>query len=140
MKMEKIVKRFYDELENQKFLGRKCNECGAVEFPPVLACNTCGGMDVEWYEVSGKGNLYDFGLPTSLGDEPMFEEFKPYVAASIELEEGVLINAPVLGITAEMTPELEEKVRAKQPVPVKMRGFKKKAGYSALVFELAEKE
>ena len=44
VKLEKVVEKFYEGLEEGKFLGRKCKECGAVEFPPVYACNTCGCM------------------------------------------------------------------------------------------------
>ena len=42
IKLEKVVQRFYEGLEEGKFLGRKCPVCGNVEFPPVYACNKCG--------------------------------------------------------------------------------------------------
>ena len=41
IKLEKVVERFYEGLEEGKILGRKCPECGNVEFPPVYACNEC---------------------------------------------------------------------------------------------------
>ena len=41
-KMEPIVKKFYEGLAEGKFYGRRCLECGAIEFPPHLACNACG--------------------------------------------------------------------------------------------------
>ena len=40
--MEPIVKKFYDGVAEGKYYGRKCKECGAIEFPPHLGCNTCG--------------------------------------------------------------------------------------------------
>ena len=40
--LEKVVQGFYDRLEEGKICGRKCPKCGAVEFPPVYACNSCG--------------------------------------------------------------------------------------------------
>ena len=33
IKLEKVVEKFYQGLEEGKFLGRKCPACGAVEFP-----------------------------------------------------------------------------------------------------------
>ena len=54
IKLEKVVQKFYDSLEEGKILGRKCPACGAVEFPPVYACNTCGNLETEWVEISGK--------------------------------------------------------------------------------------
>ena len=55
IKLEKVVQRFYEGLEEGKFLGRKCPVCGNVEFPPVYACNKCGSYETEWIECSGKG-------------------------------------------------------------------------------------
>lgn len=45
IKLEKVVQKFYDNLEEGKITGRKCLKCGAVEFPPVYACNKCGSWD-----------------------------------------------------------------------------------------------
>ena len=54
IKLEKVVEKFYQNLEEGKITGRKCTKCGAVEFPPVYACNTCGCWDMEWVEISAK--------------------------------------------------------------------------------------
>ena len=43
IKMERIVKTYYDALEEGKVLGRKCLSCGHIEFPPYLCCNECAG-------------------------------------------------------------------------------------------------
>ena len=40
--LEKVVETFYKNLEEGKITGKKCTKCGAVEFPPVYACNSCG--------------------------------------------------------------------------------------------------
>ncbi|MBQ1512098.1 MAG: hypothetical protein IIZ52_01220, partial [Erysipelotrichaceae bacterium] len=42
VKLERLVKRYYEALEEGKVLGRKCPVCGNVEWPPVYACNACG--------------------------------------------------------------------------------------------------
>ena len=42
--MEPIVKRFYEGVAEGKYWGRKCKECGAIEFPPHIGCNTCGRL------------------------------------------------------------------------------------------------
>lgn len=78
MELEKIVVRFYDELENGHFMGRKCPECGAVSFPPYIACNACGCPKTEWYEISGKAEMYDFIMPISVSDDAELTDFKPY--------------------------------------------------------------
>ena len=39
---EHIVEKFWNGLKDGVIYGRKCKECGAIEFPPHLACNSCG--------------------------------------------------------------------------------------------------
>ena len=34
--LKPIIKTFYDALEEGTILGRKCQRCGHVEFPPFL--------------------------------------------------------------------------------------------------------
>ena len=63
IKLEKVVQKFYESLEEGKILGRKCPACGAVEFPPVYACNTCGNLETEWVEISGKGVMKSIVMP-----------------------------------------------------------------------------
>ena len=54
---EHIVEKFWNGLKDGVIYGRKCNECGAIEFPPHLACNSCGYHETEWTTLSGKGQL-----------------------------------------------------------------------------------
>lgn len=42
MKIERVVKKFFDGLDEGVIYARKCPECGAIEFLPHYACNTCG--------------------------------------------------------------------------------------------------
>ncbi|MBE5970413.1 MAG: acyl carrier protein [Lachnospiraceae bacterium] len=52
IEMERIVKKYYDALEEGKVLGRKCTACGHIEYPPYLACNECGNLDTEWVDLT----------------------------------------------------------------------------------------
>lgn len=52
IKMERIVKTYYDALAEGKILGRKCPVCGHIEYPPYLACNECGNLDTEWIDLT----------------------------------------------------------------------------------------
>lgn len=68
--MEPVVKKFYTGLEEGIYWARQCPECGAVEFPPHLACNACGYHKTDWVQVSGHGHLIDFTLPGPQNDKP----------------------------------------------------------------------
>lgn len=49
---EPIVQTYYDGLEEGKVLARKCPACGHIEFPPYIACNSCGNLDTEWIDIT----------------------------------------------------------------------------------------
>ena len=131
MKLERIVKRFYDELDNGKIMGRKCQACGAVEFPPKPACTTCGHFEMDWIEMSGKGVVDFFVLPAQILSHPQTEVFKPYALGSVTMEEGPKVNLIVRGIR----PEDEKELRAKLPLPVKASTFQRD-GFKIVVTDL----
>lgn len=59
LKYGAFVHRWYEELENGNIYGVKCKECENIEFPPYYACSKCGGHEMEWVKISGKGELFD---------------------------------------------------------------------------------
>lgn len=129
MKYERIVKRFYDELENGKILARKCPKCGAVEFPPRIACNACGNFETEWVETTEKGVVTNFILTSGMA-HPRIDVFKPCVFGFVKLEEGPEISALVCGIE----PEEEAELKARLPLPVKAR-IVQRDGYKSVVYD-----
>lgn len=133
VKLEKVVEKFYEGLEDGKFLGRKCKECGAVEFPPVYACNTCGCMDMEWVEISGKAVMKSIVMPAALSSKPEYSQMGPIAYGEVEIEEGTSFNAVVKGINKKKRKELLEKL----PVPVHAEIFQRD-GYKTVVFALDE--
>ena len=133
VKLEKVVEKFYEGLEDGKFVGRKCKECGAVEFPPVYACNTCGCMDMEWVEISGKAVMKSIVMPAALSSKPEYSQMGPIAYGEVEIEEGASFNAVVKGINKKKRKELLEKL----PVPVHAEIFQRD-GYKTVVFALDE--
>ena len=69
MELERVVKRYYDGLEEGIIWGRRCLECGAIEFPPHYACNTCGYHATEWVQLSGHGWLKTVILPATTTED-----------------------------------------------------------------------
>ena len=131
MKVEKIVSVFYEGLANHKILARKCKECGAIEFPPRYACNTCGYHETEWVELSGKGKLHSVITPATLNADPWNSKIGPYCYGIVELEEGVCINSTIFGIKKKEAKVLRDQL----PVPVHAI-FAERDGYTTLFFEV----
>ena len=135
IKLEKVVERFYLNLEEGKITGRRCTKCGAVEFPPVYACNSCGCWDMEWVEISGKAKMHSIVLPAALSSKPEYKDLGKYAYGEVELEEGARFNAVVRGISKKNRPALLEKL------PVSCRAaIYQRDGYKTVVFDLEEEE
>ena len=134
-KMEPIVKKFYEGLEEGKLYGRRCLECGAVEFPPHLACNACGYHETEWCEVSGHGHLIDFTVPGPQNDKPYLREVGKYAYGAVELDEGPQYTYVIFGITKKKAPEIRARLMAGETVGVHPKVIER-PGYHELCFEL----
>jgi len=133
VKLEKIVETFYENLEQGRILGRKCPKCGAVEFPPVYACNTCGCLETEWVEISGKARMHSIVLPAALSSKPEYKALGKYAYGEVELEEGSRLNAVVRGIDKKKRKELLDKLPVSCHAAIYQRD-----GYKTVVFDLDE--
>lgn len=133
MKIERIVSKFYEGLAEHKIYARKCKECGAIEFPPRYACNTCGYHETEWVELSGKGKLLTLITPATLNADPWNNKIGPYCYGLVELEEGVRYNTTIFGITKKQAKTLRNEL----PVPIHAI-FAERDGFTTLFFEVDE--
>jgi len=84
-KMEPYIKNWYDQLRDGKIMGVKCKRCGTYEFPPVPICNSCSGVDMEWVEMSGEGELMTFSF-SPMGIPPYHTD--PVMGGYFKLKEG----------------------------------------------------
>lgn len=131
VKLERIVKTYYDHLAEGKIMGRKCKECGAVEWPPLLVCNTCGSCEMEWVEMSGKAKLVQFVMPSPITQRPEMEDIRPYALAVVDLPEGPSANVMVRGINRRN----KDIVRESMPVDCHATIIPRD-GYDTVIFDL----
>ena len=73
---------FISYLEEGKVMGTRCNECGAIYFPPRSDCVKCFNSNMGWFEVTGAGTLLSF---SELKYGPVgFEDDLPYTIALLD--------------------------------------------------------
>lgn len=135
IKLEKVVEHYYLSLEEGKILGRKCPCCGNVEFPPVYACNACGSLETEWYEISGKAKIHSMVMPAALSSKPEYKALGKYAYCEVELEEGTILNAVVRGINKKKREALMDKL---PEVTCHAAIFEREQGFKTVVFDLDE--
>jgi|GEM_PF-393194 len=131
VKLEKLVRTYYEALEQGKVLARKCPVCGNIEWPPVYACNACGSLETEWTEMSGKGEIVQLMQPTAMSLKPAYKHLEPYAYGWIKTAEGPERNVMVRGITRQNAAF----VRAHLPYPVHM-DIVQMDGYKTCVFAI----
>lgn len=112
MKYEPIAKHYYDGLDEGKFLGLKCSECGHIEFPPYPACNNCGHIGNEWVDLADADviikEIYSISPMMTIGD---FMPYAPLFSCEAYIEEGdIEFTCLLFGVKKKTYKELREQV------------------------------
>jgi uncharacterized OB-fold protein len=88
---------------------QRCGDCAQVWHPPSPSCPTNPSHRIEWFDASGRGQLYSY-TQVEHAAHPAVADQLPYVIALIDLEEGPrfvcgLIDADVANLKpgAEIT-------------------------------------
>ncbi|OJW23681.1 MAG: hypothetical protein BGO51_03810 [Rhodospirillales bacterium 69-11] len=95
---------------------QKCAGCGTIRHYPRPMCPSCHSMDSTWVEASGRGVVHSWTI-THHAFHPGVRDDLPYTLATIDLAEGVRMNAQLRGVAPEM-------LRIGLPVRVKFETVK----------------
>lgn len=98
---DSIIKTYYDALGEGKLLGKKCDQCNAITFPPTTACKCCGSFEQSWIELSGKGELLFISHGMAPPPNPRFNDIAPYAYGHIRLAEGMFVQAIITGVAID---------------------------------------
>lgn len=86
---------FWDALREGRLMVAQCGSCGKVHYYPRPMCPSCWSEDVSLVEVTGRGTLYTWST-VYVNDLPPFNTKVPYVAAQVDLDEGVRLTTMVV--------------------------------------------
>ncbi|MBN8903295.1 MAG: Zn-ribbon domain-containing OB-fold protein [Rhodospirillales bacterium] len=107
---------YWQGLNEHKLLLQKCAGCGTIRHYPRPMCPSCHSMDSTWVEASGRGVVHSWTI-THHAFHPGVRDDLPYTLATIDLAEGVRMNAQLRGVAPEM-------LRIGLPVRVKFETVK----------------
>jgi uncharacterized OB-fold protein len=96
MEQKLYFKDYNEALKQDKLLGLKCRNCGAITVPPKMACRQCSGTDMEVIELKTEGKIRTF-TTVFVGAEGRESEV-PYILVMVELEEGPWMMGNLEGI------------------------------------------
>jgi len=121
-----IDKEFWEGVQNNKLLLQRCLDCNRFQFFPRPVCVYCFGTNLSWEKSPGVGTVYAFTLvrwsPIPMFMKEIQEKGKPYVLATIDLDEGARIISRIIGCEPE---EVKEGMRVEVTfVELNGTGFK----------------
>jgi hypothetical protein len=87
-------REFWDWCNKGELRIQKCDDCGAMPFPQVEACESCGSDKLSWTPMSGEATLFSW---CSINRDYYRGAFPlPWDTIMVELTEGpVLMSNPV---------------------------------------------
>lgn len=91
--------RFWSRIATGVLPYQRCPACGAVDFPPLSSCRSCGRPVDHWEESAGVGTVTTWTGIERTGD-PAFRPLLPYAVAIVTLDEGFSMIARVDPIDA----------------------------------------
>lgn len=83
-----IEQEFWNRCQDGHLYFQRCGNCGTFRHLPRYMCAKCGSPEFSWERSTGKGTLFSWTV-THQALHPAFAEDLPFVAAVVELEEGV---------------------------------------------------
>jgi uncharacterized OB-fold protein len=91
-------KPYWDALNAGRLVLQACGNCGRVRHYPQPLCDACYSFEVRWIEASGKGKVHSWTVAHHAFN-PGFKAELPYVLVTVDLDEGVRLQAPLRGLT-----------------------------------------
>lgn len=76
------VDQFVDLLDQGRVSGTRCRKCGKSFFPPRADCFNCLSADMEWFEITGTGQLISYS--TLIYAPTGFEQDLPYTIGLVQ--------------------------------------------------------
>lgn len=98
--IEDETRPFWDALKAGRLTIGHCKACGKNHYYPRPFCPACWSDDVELADASGRGTLYSYST-VFMNDLPPFNERVPYIAAMVDLEQGVRISTNMVACKPE---------------------------------------
>lgn len=91
---------YWDGLREHRLRLQRCSVCGAVRHYPRPLCAHCHAFEHDWLEAKGRGRVHSWTV-CHHAFHPAFRGDVPYVMLTVDLEEGVRVQAPLRGAAAE---------------------------------------
>jgi uncharacterized OB-fold protein len=93
--IENDTRAYWDAARQGQLMIGHCKSCSTRFFYPRPLCPNCWSGEVELTAATGRGTLYTYSV-VYMNDLSPFDQWLPYIAAMVDLEEGVRISTNIV--------------------------------------------
>lgn len=90
---------YWEGMKQGKLLLQCCSDCGKVRHYPRPVCPYCYSMEYRWTEAKGTGAVHTWTI-SHHAFHPGFKAELPYILVTVDLTEGVRMQAQLRGTDA----------------------------------------
>lgn len=87
---------FWAATQERRLVMQRCVSCHRLIWYPRFVCPHCGHFELEWEQLSGRGNVYAVSVHHRPA-HPAFADRVPYSVVLVDLEEGARMMSNVFG-------------------------------------------
>jgi uncharacterized protein len=109
-----ITTPFWTGCIERRFLIQTCRTCASRQFYPRSFCLACQGRDLTWVESTGCGVVHSM---VTVRVQIYPELSPPYVAALVDLDDGIRILSNVVGDPCRIGDRVTLDWRAREGLP-----------------------
>ena len=91
-----VEQEFWRLCQDGQLHFQRCSACGTWRHLPRYMCARCGSPEFAWEPSTGRGTLFTWTV-THQALHPAFAHEIPFIAAVVELEEGVRMISNIVG-------------------------------------------
>ena len=95
-----VTRPYWESLKAHAMRLQRCESCARWVFYPRAVCPHCGGVSLEWRDVSGRGTLYSYTVVHRAPSAELQAE-TPYLVGLVDLEEDVRLMGRLDGVGQE---------------------------------------
>lgn len=92
---------YWDGMKQGKLLLQTCSDCGTIRHYPRPVCPVCYSMEHRWTEAKGTGTVHSWTI-SHHAFHPGFKGELPYILVTVDLAEGVRMQAQLKGADASV--------------------------------------
>ncbi len=85
-KPDSVTEEYWTAVNNKQLVAQHCSDCNRYQHPPELLCHRCGGKNLQFLTLSGRGTIYSWQVMHDTRVKLM-QEYQPFIIAIIETEE-----------------------------------------------------